>query len=223
MGEAELQERSGELIIRSIFCFYGEGASSPMAEQIAKEIEDHWNEPEAAVNIQKKKYNIRFEIKGYSDPALKPETVWYNDDTKLNFFRIEKYVTGNISFVDGIGSNTGYFKLDNLTQTSTTAAHEYGHTIGLPHPDIADIRGGIEAGIMYPRGTLCDTHLQYDPLALAAAHGGFLDPRNRKVCLNDIQNLRLHKLAFNEHRIAKLGEFTSIYHDKDVEGFVGIP
>ncbi|MBA4167605.1 MAG: hypothetical protein H0X41_08710 [Chitinophagaceae bacterium] len=149
---------------------------------------------------------------------MKPETVWYNDDPKLNFFRIEKYVTGNVSYVDGIGSNTGCFKLDNLMQTTTTAAHEYGHTIGLEHPHNTDIRGGLQCGIMYPRGTLCDAHLQYDPAASAAAHGGFLDPQHRKVCLSDIENLHLHKLDFNEHGFAQLGEFTSIYHDKDVEG-----
>jgi hypothetical protein len=219
MGEAELHEPSGELIIRSIFCIYGDGASSPLAESIAKEIEEHWNEPEATVVIHKKNYNIRFEITGMYEPSLKPERVWYNDDPKLNFFRIEKYVVGNVSYVDGIGSNTGYFKLENLLQTTTTAAHEYGHTIGLVHPDVTDIRGGHEAGIMYPRGTLCDAHLQYDPTAAASAHGGFLDPQHRRVCLSDIEGLRLHKLDFDEHGFAKLGEFTSIYHDKDMEGF----
>ena len=48
------------------------------------------------------------------------------------------------------------FLVDNLKQTSTTAAHEYGHTIGLVHPDVLDLRGGRELGIMYPRGTICD-------------------------------------------------------------------
>ena len=219
MGEAELHDASGELIIRSVFYIYGEGATAALAEQVAKEIEDHWNEPGAAVVIHKKNYDLRFEVTGIYEPALKPEAVWYNDDPKVNFFRVEKYVTGNVSYVDGIGSNTGYFKLDNLMQTSTTAAHEYGHTLGLEHPDVPDIRGGLECGIMYPRGTLCDAHLQYDPTAAASAHGGFLDPGHRKVCLSDIENLKLHKLDFNEKGFAKVGEFTSIYHDKDAEGF----
>ncbi len=102
-------------------------------------------------------------------PDLKPETVWYNDDPKLNFFRVEDYATGNISFVDAIGSNTGYLKLDNLLQTSTTIAHEYGHTLGCVHPQILDIRGGLEPAIMYPRGTICDPSLQYDPNAKMSA------------------------------------------------------
>ncbi len=219
MGEAELHDASGELIIRSVFYFYGDAANAEIAQSLAKEIEDHWNEPEAEVVIHKKNYEIRFEITGIYEPALKPETVWYNDDPKLNFFRIEEYVTGNVSYVDGIGSNTGYFKLDNLKQTSTTAAHEYGHTIGLAHPEITDIRGGLECGIMYPRGTLCDAHLQYDPHAPAAAQGGTLDPQYRKVCLSDIEQLQLHKLDYNEKGFAKLGEFTSIYHGRDLPGF----
>lgn len=220
MGEAELNYSTLELLIRSTFYFYGEGASAVLTEKIAAEIETHWNEPEAAVVIHKQKYNIRFRISGIYAPDLPPDIVWYNDDPQLNFFRIERFVPENISFVDGVGSNTGVFKLENLEQTSTTAAHEYGHTIGLPHPDSSDIRGGLQAGIMYPRGTLCDPAFQYDPLAETSAHGGFLDPQHRKVCLEDIKNLRLHRLYFNAEGYAKLGEFTSIYHEKDMEGLV---
>jgi hypothetical protein len=219
MGEAELHKSTGELIIRSIFYFYGGAVTSPLAEQIAWDIQDNWNEPRASIIIQKVLYNVRFEIKGIFEPDLKPEKVWYNDDPKLNFFRIEKYAVGNISFVDGIGCNTGYFQLDNLLQTPTTAAHEYGHTIGLVHPKNLDIRGGIEPGIMYPRGTLCDSRLQYDPTAKAGAYGGVLDPKFRKVYLKDIENLALHKLDFNGQGLAKLGEFSSMYHEQHVEGF----
>ncbi|MBO9571862.1 MAG: peptidase M10 [Chitinophagaceae bacterium] len=219
MGQAELHEATGELIIRSVFYFYGEGSSSPLAEQIAADIQMHWNEPEAIIVIHKKNYAVRFEITGIHAPDLQPETVWYNDDPKNNYFRIENYVTGNISFVDGIGSNTGYFKSDNLAQTSTTAAHEYGHTIGLTHPEDMDIRGGHEPGIMYPRGTLTDPEFQYDPHAQAAQPGGTLDPKYRIVTLEDIEHLHLHKLDFDENGFAKLGEFTSIYHEKHEEGF----
>jgi hypothetical protein len=219
MGEAELNKSAGEIVIRSVFYFYGDAATGELAEQIATDIQKHWNEPLATVRIGRTEYRVRFEISGIADPAIAPEIVWYNDDPKLNFFRLEKFVVGNISFVDGIGSNTGYFKIDNLLQTSTTAAHEYGHTIGLLHPDLLDIRGGKPPGIMYPRGTLCDPQLQYWPHAKPGEEGGFLDPRFRRVLSSDVVALDLHKLDFDERGYAKLGEFTSLYHQKHEEGF----
>lgn len=217
MGKAELSDATGELIIRSRFYFYGDAATSGLAQQIAAELARDWNEPGAYVTIKKKNYSVRFEIEGHYSSDLAPEKVWYNDDPSSNFFRIENFASGNISFVDAIGSNTGYLKLDNLLQTSSTMAHEYGHTLGLVHPKVLDIRGGLEASIMYPRGTLCDAGLQYDPTALAGKPGGTLDPRHRKVCLCDIENLSLHKLAFDEKGMAIVGEFSSLYHEKHEE------
>lgn len=214
MGEAELHTSTGKLIIRSVFFFYGDAANPSIASQIASDIQTHWNESHGLVIINKKEYRVVFDITGIYDPSLKPETVWYNDDQKLNFFRIEEFALGNISFVDGIGSNTGYFKLDNLLQTSSTAAHEYGHTIGLVHPNVLDIRGGKQPGIMYPRGTICDPHFQYWPHANPGDEGGFLDPKHRKVLTEDIQALKLHRLDWDERGVAKVGEFTSLYHEK---------
>lgn len=216
MGEAELIPSSKTLIIRSVIYCYGDAASPEIADQIARDIRQNWNEPEATVTIHHSTYTVRFDISGIFEKELKPETVWYNDDPRLNFFRIEEYAQGNISFVDGCPCNTGYFKLDNLLQTSTTAAHEYGHTIGLNHPDHLDVRGTLTPGIMYPRGTLCDPPLQYDPTAQPAAYGGFLNPVHRKVRQEDVDLLKLHKLHFNSNGYATVGGFSSIYHEKHI-------
>lgn len=214
MGEAELSNGTGELIIRSVLIFYGDAANADLAKSLGVDVMRYWNEPQASIIIKNKTYLVRFEVSGIFDPVLEPEKVWYNDDPRLNFFRIEEYAAGNISFVDGLGSNTGYFKLQNLQQTPTTIAHEYGHTIGLPHPEVLDIRGQGIPGIMYPRGTWCDAPMQYDPLAAAGAYGGVMDPAHRKVLKSDIEDLKLYKLDFDIRGFAKLGEFSSRYHQK---------
>jgi hypothetical protein len=217
MGEAELLSKAGLLMIRSVIYFYGDASSESLAELISRQISDHWNEPEVEIQLKKGLFRVRFEIKGIHKPGLHPEEVWYNDIPSNNYFRIEEYAHGNISFVDGLGSNTGYFKLENLLQTSTTAAHEYGHTLGLDHPLITDVRGKGKPGIMYPRGTFCDPELQYDPLAEAGAYGGFMNPVHRTVNKQDIINLRLDRLHFEETPRAIVGGFSSIYHDRHVQ------
>lgn len=213
MGEAELIPAWEKLIIHSTFYFYGDAATADLADQIVLDITSHWNKPEAQVQIRKNWFTVEFDIKGIYDPDLRPEAVWYNDNPRLNFFRIEEFVIGNISFVDGLGCNTGYFKLENLLQTGTTAAHEYGHTLGLPHPNDLDIRGRGAPGIMYPRGTICDPVFQYNSMAAPGIPGGTLDPAHRKVLPADISDLKLDRLTFTNN-FAKVGEFSSIYHEK---------
>src|ERR1700730_17604881 len=171
MGEAELHKPSHQLTIHSLFYFYGDASSKELSAQIADDISSHWNEPKGKAKIKGEWYDIKFNIEGICDPDLSPEIVWYNTNPRFNFFRIEEFSMNHISFVDGLGCNTGYFKLDNLLNNSTTAAHEYGHTLGLDHPNELDIRGKGQPGIMYPRGTVCDPQYQYDPLALALQPG----------------------------------------------------
>jgi hypothetical protein len=217
MGEAELYTISQKLVIHSVIFFYGDAASKDLSLQIANDISTHWNEPAAKIRINNVLYDVQFDIDGIYEPDLDPEKVWYNDNPRFNFFRIENFATGNISFVDGIGCNSGYFLLDNLLQTGTTAAHEYGHTLGLEHPNKLDIRGQGVPGIMYPRGTICDPAFQYDPAAEPGQPGGTLNPKYRKVLVTDIEALKLHKLIFTNSR-AVVGEFSSLYHEKQVPG-----
>ena len=214
MGIAELKEQQKQLIIHAKLFFYGDAAAPEISNAVAKDIADHWNEPQASISLKGNLYFVIFNIEGQHAPALQPQDVYENDNALYNYFRIEEYAEGNISFVDGIGSNTGYFKLDNLLNNSTTAAHEFGHTIGLQHPAELDIRGTGTPGIMYPRGTIVDAVYQYSPVAKPLEPGGTMNPFTRKVLQEDIDNLNLHRLAYNRNGVAVIGNFTNIWHQQ---------
>ncbi|MBO9657938.1 MAG: peptidase M10 [Chitinophagaceae bacterium] len=211
MGHAELINT--ELIIRSHIITYGNAADEKVTDFIRKEIEDMWNEPKAIIRIRQKDYRVIFRISAAYHPDLIPEEIFENIDPVNNYFRIEEFAMTHVSFVDGLRCNTGYFKRDNLQDGSTTAAHEYGHTLGLDHPRNLDIRGQGKPGIMYPRGTIVDSAYQYNPAARAGdnTNGGTMNPRNRHVTANDISLIRLHRLDW-KHGRANVGDFSSIWH-----------
>lgn len=211
MGEAELDRYHNAIVIKSHIITYGNAADEKITEAIREEIETMWNEPKGMISIKKTPFVVRFHITAAYMPAVNMEEIYSNTDPRNNYFRIEEYARGNISFVDGLGCNSGYFKLENLYIGSTTAAHEYGHTIGLDHPADLDYRGEGVPGIMYPRGTLVDPQFQYDPAKPAGVTGGTMNPVHRKVFAADISALRLEKLPFkNEKAVA--GAFTNFFH-----------
>lgn len=217
MGEAEINTSTQEIIVHSDIYFYGDAATIELSLQVARDIESHWNEAGGKVLIKKRLFRVVFDVKGYWTNNLSPRLVYENTNPRNNYFRIEAFAGTDISFVDGIGSNTGYFKLDNLLNNSTTAAHEYGHTIGLDHPRFLDIRGKGRPGIMYPRGTIVDPPYQYNPAAAPLEPGGTMNPFERRVLQDDIDHLRLHKLSFNRNGLAILGGFSSQWHEKHIK------
>jgi hypothetical protein len=211
MGTAELNISSKEITIFSWLITYGNKATPELTEQMREEIETMWNEPGGFILLQNEKWSVRFRIRAYVRTDIQPGDIHSNVNPKNNYIRIEEYSNNHISFVDGLGCNTGYWKLDNLYKGSTTAAHEYGHTLGLPHPVDMDYRGKGAPGIMYPRGTLVDPQYQYEPDKPAGTKGGTMHPMHRKVRQTDIEMLNLHKLSYTNN-IAILGDFTSIWH-----------
>ena len=217
MGEAEIILPTRQIIIHSTLFFYGTVVTDALAAQVANDINDHWNAPQATVTIGKTMYKVVFDIEGIWSKSLTPDIIFDNFSPRNNYFRIESYAMNNISFVDGVPCNTGYFKLDNLLNNSTTAAHEFGHTLGLHHPDILDIRGKGQPGIMYPRGTICDPEFQYDPAAPPGAKGGTLNPFTRKVLQADIDLLQLQHLPFNNEGLAVIGGFSSVFHENHAD------
>jgi hypothetical protein len=211
MGTAE--QNNNQLIIHSHIITYGNAADAAITENIREEIETMWNEPQAKIQIAHYNYQVVFRITALLEPAISALAIYENTDARNNYFRIEEFVHGNISFVDGLGCNSGYFKLENLYKGSTTAAHEYGHTLGLKHPADLDIRGQGVPGIMYPRGTIVDAQYQYNPAARSGdnTNGGTMHPVYRKVKQEDVDLLKLPKLDFKNGK-AVIGEFTSIWH-----------
>jgi hypothetical protein len=53
---------------------------------------------------------------------------------------------------------------------------------------------------------------QYDPSKPAGVTGGTMHPMYRKVKLQDIENLKLHRIEFH-HGKAVIGEFTNVWHE----------
>lgn len=202
-----------QLIIHSHIITYGNAAGPAITEYIRDEIETMWNEPAGKVSINDTLYQIGFKITASYQPGITAVEIYENVNPVNNYFRIEEFAHGNISFVDGLGCNTGYFKFENLYRGSTTAAHEYGHTLGLHHPTNLDLRGKGVPGIMYPRGTLVDAEFQYNPSAIAgdSNNGGTMHPIHRRVKQEDIELLKLHKLDFDNGNPI-IGDFSSVWH-----------
>ena len=215
MGIVEIDNNT--ISIFANLYFYGYAANEILSKQIADDINNQWTLHNGKTNINGETYLFTMNVTGFYSPSIRQTDVNENTNPSNNYFRIEEYAEGNISFVDGINSNTGYFKLDNVLHHSTTAAHEFGHTLGLVHPSILDIRGHGLPGIMHPRGTVCDAQYQYDPNAQPLAPGGTMNPQCRKVLQQNIDDLFLQKLHFNENGNAVLGDFTSEWHYAHVE------
>lgn len=214
MGIVETDHNRQLISIISNIFLYGNAISETVRKEMQDEINQMWNEPRALQWINEKPYLVEFFVKVFLFPDLRSHDVVSNTNPRNNYFRIEHFTHGNISFVDGLGCNTGYFKLENLYQGSTTAAHEYGHTLGLAHPDDVDIRGKGVPGIMYPRGSLVNQEFQYDPAAPAGEKGGTLYPIHRRVKQEDIDGLGLKKIISTKEKI--IGRFSSVYHEAHI-------
>ncbi|HLL43756.1 MAG TPA: hypothetical protein VK369_11495, partial [Segetibacter sp.] len=126
MGEVELNPHHKTFIINSHIITYGNAADEKVTESIRDEIETMWNEPKGTINLKGILFSVNFRITASLRAVIDMEEVYSNTDPRNNYFRIEEFALGNISFVDGLGCNSGYFKLENFYLGSTTAAHEYG-------------------------------------------------------------------------------------------------
>src|SRR5436190_24209873 len=111
MGTAEIDINHHQLIIYSNIITYGNAANPEITEQIRDEIETMWNLPKASLLFKDLMCKIIFKISASFQPQIQPIEIYQNLDPRNNYFRIEEFAYGNISFVDGLGCNSGYFKL----------------------------------------------------------------------------------------------------------------
>lgn len=210
VGIIEVDHQQAHIHILSSIFLYGQAISEEIRQNAEEEINELWNEPRALVWIAHTPYLVLFNTEVFLFPDLKEEEVRSNRNPRNNYIRVEEFAYGNISFVDGLGSNTGYFKKENLYKGSTTVAHEYGHTIGLPHPQDMNLLGKGQPGIMYPRGTLVDPQFQYNPQAQPGTVGGTINPIHRRVSQGDIDLLDLGNKVIRKEKV--LGAFSMRYH-----------
>src|ERR1051325_9402271 len=107
MGEADVDSRQGKITISSHIITYGNCATPEITEQIRDEIETMWNEPQGKIVLHNESYLVQFHITAECKKDTPELEVLQNVDPRNNYFRIEEFVFGSISFVDGLGCNTG--------------------------------------------------------------------------------------------------------------------
>ena len=191
--------------------FYGSEATDEVALAIVEEINRMYNEPEAVVSVAGQPYRVYFVVE-YALLTLEDAArlIAANDDFRNNFIRLEKENVITRSFMGfGLGDNAGHWIVSDQLGHSTTAAHEFGHGLGLDHPARFDYRGsGAPPPIMAPRGTLVDAQYQWDPKAKAGEVGGTMKPIHRRVSIAEIEQI-VQNLTFQPDGQALLGRLSN--------------
>ena len=128
MGSAELDLHQKQLIIYSNIITYGIAADAVITESIRDEIETMWNEPQPVITLKGLKFKVVFRINAWFQPGITPIEVYQNLDPRNNYFRIEEFAHGSISFVDGLAatvvtSNWKIFIKVPLQQRMNMATH----------------------------------------------------------------------------------------------------
>lgn len=205
-----------EIHIRARLVFYGAEANHTVAQAIVAEINRMYNKPRAMVQVAEGRRRAVFVIE-YSllDPTESERLIRDNEDYLNNFIRLEKENIVTRSFMGfGLGDNVGHWIVSDQLGHSTTAAHEFGHGMGLDHPERFDYRGsGSPPPIMAPRGTLVDPQYQWESQAKAGEVGGTMNPIHRRVSVGEIQKI-VDNLTFQSDGTASIGRLTNITFDK---------
>ena len=221
MAALAIRNEPGKIVtISAKLIFYGGQATEELAQKIAAEIRDRYHEPKASIELDGTVYDVRMRI-DYEVVSLDEviSLAFRNTNFRYNFIRIEAQNHITRSFMGfGLGDNVGHWITSDHLGESTTAPHEFGHALGLDHPERIDFRGLGNPGIMAPRGTLVDAHLQWDPAAVAGEYGGTLKPFHRRVQAYEIEAI-FEDLKFDDNGYAQIGHLSNVLFTENGEVF----
>ncbi len=188
-------EKKMELQLISRLNYWGAVATPEIAEAATKEISTLWNEPEVYVTMNEKQYRIRFIIDHKFHGKNEPNVGLSCAQNTIEI-RKKRFADDRSFYI----SSRGAFYLHDDIGNSTTAAHEYGHGLMLDHPHSEDQRDAEIPGIMFARGTWVKSEFQWNPTHKAGLGDGILNPKYRRVRVEDVKSIPLHRIfLFNNY------------------------
>jgi hypothetical protein len=210
-----LDSENKTLNVKAKIYFYGKYAEEELAEKIISEIRIFWNAPQTKFEINGLNYSVIFEVSQECISIPKViELMAVNTNYEVNFVRIEdKNVAERSMMGFGLGDNSGHWIITDKLGESTTAAHEFGHAYGLPHPDQIDYRNTGFPPIMAPRGTLVDAIYQWNPLADAGMPGGTMMPAHRRVRREEVLAILENGIQIDGSTYS-IGKITNYFFDE---------